>query len=585
MKEELATDAAIAMRVEQVMHDNPETLTPHDRIQDAINIYERAHVNCVPILGSDSTVQGILTVFQVLEALQRGVSVDAPIGEVMDTDIVSVQHDTSFAVACGMPLERILVLNDTGGLVGVLTKKELIRKVYAAFDSSERKYIELQKILNCSTDGIMVLDSCGAPMYGNDTFLKHLPGFYTGAETVNGKLQRQVQELIKRAVAVQTVQTRFVYSELNKKYIITVSPFTGNDGCTRYVLTLLDVTEIDTLRREADIKQREVEILRTSYYENSGFVAHNPAMVRIFQEARQMGHVDSPVLISGETGVGKEVVAAYIHRHSERSKGPLIQINCGALPENLLDSELFGYEKGAFSGAERNGKIGLLEVADQGTLMLDEVGEMVPSLQVKLLRALQEGEIYRIGGRKATPINVRIIAMTNRNLRGMVEQRLFREDLYYRLNVMPIAVPPLRERIEDIAPLAQHFLGIFNKKYKSSYLLQPEHLKRLQNYCWPGNVRELANVMERLAILSGMEQGAEHIWEQLDGVRGGSITDHAGQAGQATSLREAMSVFEKSQISTALNTHASIRGAAKALGLPHSTLLRKARGYGISVQK
>ena len=267
----------------------------------------------------------------------------------------------------------------------------------------------------------------------------------------------------------------------------------------------------------------------------------------------------------------------HIHNHSKRRNGPLVQINCGTIPQHLQEAELFGYEKGSFTGANA-ARAGMLEVAHEGTLMLDEVGEMGLTLQVKLLRALQEGVIYRIGGRKPVRLDVRIIAMTNKNLLKMVRENTFREDLYYRLNVIPLAVPPLRERHEDILPLARHFLSCFSKKYSCACSLSPAEEEMLQGYSWPGNVRELANVMERLTIISLSSGNRAPVWETI-------LRPNGSAAPSANApMREQIRHFEKQCIENALHNTVSIRAAARLLGISHATLLRKMREHDLVVQ-
>ncbi|OAT80798.1 hypothetical protein A6M21_12680 [Desulfotomaculum copahuensis] len=230
---------------------------------------------------------------------------------------------------------------------------------------------------------------------------------------------------------------------------------------------------------------------------------------------------DASVLIQGESGTGKEIVAGLIHHYSPRRPKPLIKVNCAALPEGLLESELFGYEKGAFTGAGRP-KPGKLELADGGTVFLDEIGEMTPALQAKLLRVLQEREIERLGGLKARPVDIRLVAATNRNLSGMVARGEFREDLFYRLNVVNITLPPLRERTGDIPLLAEFFVQKYCRRLdKCPLLLSPEAVARLESHHWPGNVRELENVIERAVIMTaGPVIRPEHLAEGLPAATG-----------------------------------------------------------------
>jgi two-component system response regulator AtoC len=247
---------------------------------------------------------------------------------------------------------------------------------------------------------------------------------------------------------------------------------------------------------------QEVETLnQEGAYAGEGFVTSNLRMLRIIDIARRVAQTDVPVLILGESGVGKEVLASFIHRHSDRSHRPFVKVNCAALPNELLESELFGYDQGAFTGAARS-KPGKFELADTGTLLLDEIGEMSPQLQAKLLHVLQDGEFSRLGARLPTKVNVRILAATNRNLRASVLNGEFRNDLYFRLNVIQVEIPPLRERRGDILPLCKYFLEKYRERYGSTVQTLPQDLlQACVWYDWPGNVRELENFVKRQLIL------------------------------------------------------------------------------------
>jgi two-component system response regulator AtoC len=257
-------------------------------------------------------------------------------------------------------------------------------------------------------------------------------------------------------------------------------------------------------------KQRLKEELKTlkqqlAYVEQGNIMTSNPQMLRIIDVARHVASTDVPVLILGESGVGKEVLASFIHEQSNRSDGPFVKVNCAALPHELLESELFGYERGAFTGAIRD-KMGKFEQADKGTLLLDEIGEMSPHLQAKLLHVLQDNEFSRLGGKKAVKVNVRIIAATNKKLKEAVLKGEFRNDLYFRLNVIRIEIPPLRDRREDLPMLCTHFLDKYRDRYQSSVQSLPrELLDAFLSYDWPGNVRQLENVIKRYLILPDSE--------------------------------------------------------------------------------
>lgn len=284
--------------------------------------------------------------------------------------------------------------------------------------------------------------------------------------------------------------------------------------------------------------------------------------------------VDSTVLITGETGVGKEEVAKYIHKHSARSKKPFIAVNCGAIPENLVESELFGYEKGSFTGARQEGKMGLLEVADQGTVFLDEVGELPLEIQVKLLRALETRTVTRIGGSQPIPIDIRVISATNRNLLEMVKEHQFREDLYYRLRVVPIHVPALRDRTDDIIPLAKLFLAQYNKKYGLNKDLSHMAYRVLLQYEWPENVRELKNVIERVIVMSDGETiTAEELPMYQESLWG--FYENNGDL----PLKERLEKAEYMYMVDAYRKYKSVRKAAAALQMTMPTFIRKRQKY------
>lgn len=309
-------------------------------------------------------------------------------------------------------------------------------------------------------------------------------------------------------------------------------------------------------------------------------VGKNQRMREIFSLIDKVARTDSTVLIHGETGTGKELVAKAIHYRSRRKDKPLVTINCGAIPEELLESELFGYIKGAFTGAVRDKK-GRFEVANGGTVFLDEVSEMSPALQVKLLRVLQEREFERIGDVKTIKVDIRVIAATNQDLEELVRRGRFREDLYYRLNVIPIYIPPLRERRDDIPLLLSYFLRLFNEK-RGGHLegFSPEAMALLVNYDWPGNVRELEHLVERLVVLKG--EGVVHPEDLPEKVRGGKSFAPLSSMERGWDLSTAVSAFERQLILEALRRTNGVKSkAAKLLGIKRTTLLDKIKRNGL----
>jgi DNA-binding NtrC family response regulator len=324
--------------------------------------------------------------------------------------------------------------------------------------------------------------------------------------------------------------------------------------------------------------RRENENLRAQLRERyglPGLIAQSPAMHAVLDLVERVAPTDATLLIQGESGTGKEVIAKAVHHASARATRPFVAVNCGAVPEPLLESELFGYMRGAFTGAAGS-KLGLFEEADGGTLFLDEIAEMPPALQVKLLRALQSGEIRRLGATQATTIDVRVIAATHGDLATMITQGTFREDLFYRLNVIQIALPPLRERREDIPALAEHFVARSAAKLGRALRLSPPTVERLLRYPWPGNVRELENALERAAILA-----------RSDSVAPDDLPPHVSaalQLGPSPALPGQVTLAEAERaliLQTLERFGRNHSGAAEALGIGRTTLWRKLKEYGL----
>jgi TyrR family helix-turn-helix protein len=356
--------------------------------------------------------------------------------------------------------------------------------------------------------------------------------------------------------------------------------------------------ELNIVQNRSQQYQLELSKLRKQVLSEE-VIAVSPQMLHVFDLARRVAGFDSTVLILGESGVGKEVLANFIHKNSARSQGPFVKINCGALPEELLESELFGYESGAFTGANKSGKIGLFEAAEGGVIFLDEIGEMSPSLQVKVLRVLQEHEFTRVGGVEPVQVNCRIIAATHRNLQERIRQGLFREDLFYRLYVVPIHIPPLRERHEDIPALIQYFLNRYNQKYGTQKIIHSNVIQILQHYPWPGNVRQLSNLIERLVVTipdSTIQQ--HHLPDDVMSLQN-SLTKPAHHSSLPTVNAEhdkdisvlqmtdtntcynAFDELERDLIIQSLTRYGSIRKVGQALGVSHTTVIKKMRKYGI----
>lgn len=334
-------------------------------------------------------------------------------------------------------------------------------------------------------------------------------------------------------------------------------------------------------------RQYEDTVQTTSAYQEtlSSFGIHNciatsDSMIRIFMKAKQVAAYPTTILLLGETGVGKEVVSSYIHHNSDRNDKPFIKINCSAIPEPLMEAELFGYERGAFTGAREKGKMGLFELANHGTILLDEIGDMSFALQAKLLRTIQESEIMRVGGTQPIHLDVRIISATSRDIEEMVSAGRFLDALYYRLNVVELQIPPLRERREDIIPLAEFYLQHFCETYKLEREFSPDVRTCFLRYDWPGNVRELRNTVENL-VVSAISTVIS--WEDLPtriARLGRTVPTRTDMPG-GISMKAAVEALQREMIQAAVAREGSLRKAAAALEMDATTLCRLAKKLGV----
>jgi transcriptional regulator with PAS, ATPase and Fis domain len=389
----------------------------------------------------------------------------------------------------------------------------------------------------------------------------------------------------KKSISVITTIDR-----TNKRVLMTGTPFFDEGGNVIQVLTIIkDLTELLSLREKLDDAEKEkkrykseLKSLKKDIKEHEIYrdlISQSSSMEKIAKLVEYVAKTDATILVTGETGVGKEVVSRTIYKYSKRSSGPYIKVNCAAIPETLLESELFGYEKGAFTGALQKEKLGLFEMANNGTILLDEIGEIPIKLQSKLLRVLQEKEIKRIGGTTSIKVDVRVIAATNLKLEEEVKKGNFREDLYYRLNVIPIVIPPLRERKEDISLLAYNFIDKFNKLYGKAKEIDITAIEALESYDWPGNVRELENSIERLVVI-GDDSLIDR--DNIISVLGKDKFTYAQTDNINGSLKDAVNQFEKNILEKALKKYRSTYKAAEMLGLTQSTVVRKAKALGIT---
>lgn len=453
------------------------------------------------------------------------------------------------------------------------------------------------------TDGILVFANLawekliGLPresavgLYINDAISRGNQGFYFSIEKDEDSRAAQFTHFDQKlfdSIALTALEKRkrvsmFAYSSSKNRFMLTSIPLYKGDRL-QYVLTwcrnLTNFSQLcDDLQSAIEknkLISEELEFYR-KMTTSQNMIGKCPQMIALMKTVEYVAGTDATVLITGESGVGKEVLTNEIYQRSGRKGKPFIRVNCASIPESLMESELFGYERGAFTGAVKS-KPGMFELANHGTLLLDEVGELPRALQPKLLRALQEREIIRVGGISTIPVDVRLIAATNQDLEAMVEGGTFRRDLYYRLNLIPLHIPPLRERGDDIPLLAVHFLEKFNAKYGKKKELTDEAMQIMKEYPWPGNIREMENLLERLVII-----GEEH-W--LTAPRLMAILENGDGAAlrldpSGASLKDMVADYEKKLLKEALTRYGTTYKTAQALNTSQPTVARKAKLYGL----
>ncbi|KJR48490.1 Sigma-54 dependent transcriptional regulator [Desulfosporosinus sp. I2] len=453
----------------------------------------------------------------------------------------------------------------------------------------------LEEVMDNSYDSIFVTDAMGNILLANPTSerLLNLP-----ATEMVGK---NIRELIEKgywdkSIALEAIEKRSTVTGVLKTrdgaYLMCTSRplFDDNGNITMVISNSRDqdtlVKLAQTLDKERELVQRykdEVQYLRNQGLKNRHLVAESLAMKNLLLKANKVGPTDSSVLLYGESGTGKEVLAKYVHSISRRSKEAFITVNCSAIPENLIEAELFGYEKGSFTGADAKGKPGLFELADKGTIFLDEIGEMPLILQAKLLRVLENGDVRRIGSTTSRKVDFRLVCATNRDLKMMIANKTFREDLFYRINVVPLRLTPLRERSEDIMAMSDIFLEELNRKYGYEKVFSAETLKGFLNYRWPGNVRELRNLIERLVITT-VGQVIDYQVEEITNVPRNIVTNLNHNENETfgitvsskAPLKKIMNQVEKEYIKNILHEcNGCVSEAARILRIDRSAIYRK----------
>ncbi len=456
---------------------------------------------------------------------------------------------------------------------------------------------DLIEIIRSIPDSVIVYDSDGRRVICSNRVLK---SHVTECETLsNGTPEIRAQILQSNEEMAQAIASvietgkplSFILTAPHFIYpvLYTMRPIFDEAGKVKFVIAdgrsqaVVNKFSEEYIKLEQDLQanRSSLQLLNQLHLKNFNIVAESPAMQKILKIIHRIAPTDSTITITGESGTGKEVLATAIHESSRRRENTFVPVNCSAVPHDLMESEFFGYAAGAFTGAKATGRIGLFELANNGTIFLDEIGELPLTLQPKLLRVIESGEIRPVGSNQTKKINVRIIAATNRDLKEMVRKNEFREDLFYRLQIIPIRLPPLRERQEDIIPLAQHFLNIYNKKYQRNCYLTDTAKSELLRYHWPGNIRELRNLIERLVIVSETDA---ILPIQILSHKTSFLSTAAAEPGfsiaEGEAYSDALSKFEKAYIEHMISIcGGSVTKAAERMGIHKSVVYRKMKKY------
>lgn len=450
----------------------------------------------------------------------------------------------------------------------------------------EKRMDILFEVMDNEND-VTLTDGKGVVLRVSDSYEGH---FGLKKEEIIGKTVWELEEMgvfkpsVTAAVLEKKKNTTIMQKTKHGEDILTTGvPVFDRNGEISHVVSFNSIhiagvtslhSQYEQLNAMMQEYNQEINKLRLRDLREKKFISKSKSMENISELISQIADTNASVLITGETGVGKSMIAKLIHENSNRSDGPFVEINCGTIPENLIESELFGYEKGSFTGANSKGKIGKIELAKGGTLFLDEIGELSLNLQIKFLQVIQEKMITRVGGLTKIDVDFRLITATNRDLEQDIQKGVFREDLFYRLNVIPIQIPPLRERREDVLPLILNFLERFNAQYRRNIELSADALQILERQSWPGNIRQVENLIERLVVTARNRViEKEDLPDDLEIGKVQQMTETEGE------LKELLENYERSIFKEALRKYQTSVAVGKALGISQTTAARKLRKY------
>ena len=606
------------MRYKEVkeLYSKTSFISRDTSIKQALETMQDNKLDVLIIKDNKNGLTGIITKDEFLWAYRLGVSLDDSIKHVVSCSYRLMNENEEIKEEIFFEVPFIIITDDNNNILGIIseeilsiqllklsvkkmktetaTKRLLYRNVKIKLENQQNNtdyfidfynmitkliYInnELWDIIQYSSDSIYVTDGDGITLYANHSFEK-MTGTSVKAVLGMSIFDAEVKGIYKPSISAIVLREKrpvtLMQTACNGKVlIVTGTPVYDIDGnIYMTICNSKDIDELSILKNYlVNIKSTSVKITNM----NSRIIYSSHYMIDLMKLVNKITQINLTVLITGESGTGKGLIARYIHENSKRSNGKLIEINCSAIPDALFEAELFGYASGAFTGAKKGGKLGLIEMANKGTLFLDEIGDMPMHMQVKLLKVLQDRQVTRVGAVDPIDIDIRVIAATNKDLKQLIEKELFRIDLYYRLNVFPIHLAPLRERKEDIYILLQHYLLHYNKEHSGNVILTQKAQDELANYRWPGNVRELEHFIERLVII---KNGAVDTCD-LEIESDVYIDKNVVIINKLLPLKEAVYETERQLINIAMKTSRNSYNVAKLLEISQASAFRKIKKY------
>ncbi|PWW31464.1 transcriptional regulator [Cytobacillus oceanisediminis] len=583
--------------VKNWMTPSPYCIQPGQTLREASKMMVQLRLDSLPVVDETNQLVGMITSRRLLNYFAQGNRGDALIGSIPKANLASVRPDDSILDVLSLPYDQLPVMDEAGKLLGILTTRDILdglSKYIYKLKQQQNSAGALGAILESAYEGIAVVDENGILQEFNEAYSR-----FTGIRREDA-IGRHVTEVIDNTHLHETVKTgiqeRGVLQNIQGHDMVVHRIPIWKEGRIVGAIGMLifeGVTEVYKIYEKLQENQTPKPDLLTKKKESDSritldqIIGTSEGITEVKRLARKAARTAATVLITGESGTGKEMFAKSIHHLSPYSTGPFISVNCGAIPEHLFESELFGYEEGAFTGAKKGGKPGKFELADNGTIFLDEIGEMPLVMQTKLLRVLQEKEAERVGGVTKYQINVRVIAATNRDLKQMIEDGEFREDLYYRLNIIQLHIPPLRERKKDIPVLLVHYLREICERYKTpGKLFTSEVVNAFVQHPWRGNIREMVNTVEQLVTLvDGKVIDYSHLPDSLK-MAETSIKKGKEPSMAAGLIDEAKLLGNQRESELILDALRKAGGnkskAADLLGIHRTTLYQKLKKHGIS---